>query len=113
MSNLTRYPYPGKFEGELSIACVLWDNIMFGAGEQYGEDEPVTLLRGPFNVEPDQIVEYDLNANDILYLSTLIGATLYENSQGFVYVGYLETQDELDAIIPDLEMLDEEIEECY
>ena len=94
---LKRYPYPGKFEGGLVIDEVAYIASMDGCDEDlsFGGDCYVDwygLLVGDFS-HVDHDIELDPKETE--YLATVPGCIIHEDNQGFVYVAWYESHDEL------------------
>ena len=110
MTNLTRYPNPGKYEGELAIVPLLHALSLDGWADneiEFGGGAVAVLLRGPFagdgwlaaaSARPD----LGLTAADLAYCLTLRGVILHESSDGFVSADYFTSVDKTNRAWRDL-----------
>lgn len=101
----SHYKHFGKFEGELNIAQYFYVLSLDGSGDEYGDCSTMgwhsTLLKGPFEVEPDDIKNYNLNDADVEIIKNLYGVVITQNDQGFVIVNYAEYDYQYEEFIED------------
>lgn len=99
MTDLTMYPHPGKFEGELALAELAYDATMCGDGEEYdfggdGYIDHYTVVTGSLEVTDEDKQNLDLTDEDKAFAENLIGFIVHENDSGFVSVSWYEKGEE-------------------
>lgn len=101
MTDLTRYPYPGKFEGELALAPFAYAETLDGCGEEYdfGDDtgyvDHYVVCTGPLEVTAAEAAEHDLTAADVDFAGRLLGFIVHVDNYGFVDVSWYEQGEEV------------------
>lgn len=97
-NNLRMHPRPGKFEGGLFLAEVLYNAAPDWCAEEYygitGGDCHVVLLHGPFDLSGEAWEA--LNDDERNYVRSLAGVILFEDSHGSVSTFYYTERNVLD-----------------
>ena len=100
----TRYPHPGKFEGELALAEWAYQATLDGGSETIGDCSTIgwasSRLDGPFNGDDERAAEEacgPLTDADRAFLRSLAGAIVTETDQGFVSASWYTDKAELEA----------------
>jgi hypothetical protein len=110
---LTKYPYQGKFEGEVALAPLAYDASLDGFGEPYdfggdGFVDHYTVCQGPLTISDADREEHDLTDEDVAFAGGLLGFIVHENDQGFVSVTWFEKGEEV-RLAKAIAQLDDEI----
>lgn len=101
MSNLPMYDGLGKYEGELALVPILHGIILDGFADEThgdGETECVDFL----HAETLKHVADDtpgLSETERTFLRALGGCAIYEDTNGFVYATYYDTEDEYRTVV--------------
>jgi hypothetical protein len=96
-SKMRLYQPPGKFEGELAIAEILYQLAQDGADEELSNESGTfdALLRGPFDVTEHYLYTMT-NRAERRRLKQLAGVGVHEDSNGFVYVAYFDDTESME-----------------
>ena len=100
---MRRYPYPGKYEGEIIAAPLLHGLALDGwCDDECGEVDAhgwFGLIRGPINGFGNDAIpaDPDLTADELDELAEAVGPIVTEDAQGFVSGGVYTEPAHLEA----------------